>query len=534
MKTARRTGPGFTSPFLPTPSQTANIHRITRSGTLPPNPSSLQATASLAKTELGRYDTEIAKLQTELDRLVSERETLFSYAASCRSVLSARQRLPNEVLVSIFEFCFPHDRYKLGQQMSPEAEVCRISQYHLIQLGQVSFRWHQIAMGTPQLWSSITIDTSIWPRCGPSPQIFLQQVESSLMRSRNHALDLQADIVWRRDYGESVFQLLTKSAHRWKNVRIRSFLGPSVRSARTLGRLEKLETLELELGWKALESLETPRLKHFKFRGTFDALPASFPWNQLETCAYDCDDGWNPATLSVLRTANDSAVFTFRLNLYQEPNEQIMVSSNIRHISFEVNSTYHTDPVRELFDALTLPRLQVFEYRSPGVGVVVGSPTWSSDGFMALAHRSAFATHLIRVSIHARIADEELLGCLAALPCLEELSVFDTFGSEYLSYSSTVVTNQFLQGLLCVPGEAPLVPKLRMLAVTTVMDFTDSVYFYVVVSRIGKIREVDRSGVFDACIRRYPEQRKLTNKARKKLKSLADSGALLFNMVEVK
>ncbi|KAK7013768.1 hypothetical protein R3P38DRAFT_3575053 [Favolaschia claudopus] len=453
MKTARRTGPGFTSPFLPTPSQIANIHRITRSGTLPPNPSSLQATASLAKTELGRYDTEIAKLQTELDRLVSERETLLSYAASCRSVLSARQRLPNEVLVYIFEFCFPHDRYKLGQQTSPEAEVCRISQYHLIQLGQ-------IAMGTPQLWSSITIETSIWPGCGPSPQILLQQVESSLMRSRNHALDLQADIVWRRDYSESVFQLLTKSAHRWKNVRIRSFLRPSVGSARTLGRLEKLEALELELGWKALESLETPRLRHFKFRGTFDALPASVPWNQLETCTYDCDDGWNPATLSVLRTANDSAVFTFRLNLYQEPNEEIMVSSNIRHISFEVNS-YHTDPVRELFDALMLPRLQVFEYRPPGWG----SPTWSSDGFMALAHRSAFATHLIRVSMHARITEEELLGCLAVLPCLEELSVVDTFRSEYSYHNHTVVTDQLLQGLLCVPGEAPLVPKLRMLDV---------------------------------------------------------------------
>ncbi|KAK7013761.1 hypothetical protein R3P38DRAFT_2545603 [Favolaschia claudopus] len=531
---ARRTGSGFTSPFLPTPAQIASIHRVTRFGTLPPNPSSLQATVSLAKTELRRYDSEIAKLQSELDRLVSERDTLFSYAASCRSVLSARQRLPTEVLVCIFQLCFPHDAYQLGYQTSSKTEVRRISQYHLLKLAEVSFRWHQIAMGTPQLWSFITVNTSIWDmsRQRRQPQTLLKGLESSLLRSQNHPLHLQVDLTW-QNYGDLVFQLFIKYAHKWKDVRIRSDAAPSTRSATTLGRLERLETLELELGRKALNlgSLEAPRLRHFIFRGKFNSLPASFPWNQLQTCTYN--NHTDPDTpifspLSVLRTANDAAAFTFRLTIYEQSVHETMISSNVRHLAFEI-----TDPQRSvgnLFDALTLPRLQILEYRPPGWG---RSPMWPSASFMALAHRSAFATHLLRLSIHSTITEEELLGCLAVLHCLEELSVFDTFVSERSHSNHTVVKDQLLQGLLCVPGEASLVPNLRMLDVATVMDFTDSVYVDVVVSRIEKICDVDRSGVFDACIQRYPEQRKLSNKAWQKLKSLVDSGTLLFNIMEV-
>ncbi|KAK7013798.1 hypothetical protein R3P38DRAFT_3004012 [Favolaschia claudopus] len=531
VKTARRTGSGFTSPFLPTAAQIAHIHRITRTGILPPNSSSLQATVSLAKTELRRYDSEIDKLRTELNRLVSERETLFSYSASCRSVLSALQRLPNEVLVSIFEFCFPHDEYQLGTQTSEKSEVRRISQYHLLQLGQVSFRWHQIAMETPQLWSALTVDTSIWEKLtGASSKDLLKLLECSLTRSGNHALDLQLNLASAYGYGDSVFQLFRKSAHRWRDVFIRS-RGQPICSPINLEQLEKLERLQLDVGWKIAESVEAPRLRDFTFRGRADCLP-SLPWNQLHECNYYSTD--RPPTLSplsVLRTANNSAAFRLDFNLGYLPlvdKQDIKVSSNVHSLALELDTDDKSVSVERLFDSLTLPRLEAFEYRPSRVV----PPIWSPDRFMALAERSAFATHLISLSVHARITDEELLVNLALLPRLEELFVADS----HTTYrNNTVVTDTFLRGLLCVPKEAPLVPELRALKFLTVFEFTDEVYVELVASRIERFKAVDANskGAFEAKIQGYMGRRKvsMSKEALQKLKSFAFEGALLFKCV---
>ncbi|KAK7026536.1 hypothetical protein R3P38DRAFT_2527503 [Favolaschia claudopus] len=510
VKTARRTGSGFTSPFLPTPAQTASIHRITRSGTLPPNPSSLQATVSLAKTELGRYDSEIAKLQTELDRLVYERETLFSYSASCRSVLSALQRLPNEILVYIFEFCFPHDEYQLDTQTSAQGEVRRISQYHLLQVGQVSFRWHQIAMETPQLWSAITVDTSIWEKLTrASSKNLLKLLECSLTRSGNHVLDLQLN--------------LASAAQRWRDVFIRS-RGQAVCSPIILDEVEKLERLQLDVGWKIVESVEAPHLRDFTFRGRADCLP-SLPWNQLRGCDYCSTD--RPPTLSplsVLRTANSSASFMLDFNLGYLPlvdKQDIKVSSNVQSLELELDTDDQFVSVERLFDSLTLPRLETFEYR-PSRFV---PPIWSSDHFMALADRSAFATHLRSLSVHARITDQELLGNLTLLPRLEELFVVD---SNTTYRNNTVVTDTFLRGLLYVPQEVPLVPELRVLKFLTVFEFTDEVYVDLVASRIERFKAVDAKRAFGAEIQGYIGRRKMSKEAVQKLKSFVSGGALLF------
>ncbi|KAK7043356.1 hypothetical protein R3P38DRAFT_2883776 [Favolaschia claudopus] len=536
MKTARRTGSGFTSPLLPTPTQVANIHRISRCGILPPNSSSLRGTVSLAKTELARYDAEIVKLQTELDRLASERATLLSYSTSCQSVLSARHRLPNELLAFIFELSFPHFRYRLYDYATGTVERLRLSHHHILQLGRISSRWHKIAMETPKLWSTVTVDTSTWDSYN-SPQM-LKLLESSLRRSQDHALDLHVKIGTRHDLGyhnESLFQLLAKTAYRWRHARIVWHGKPPNSIPRILGNLEKLETLELDLGWRMIDTVEAPCLRHFSFHGNMDNLP-SLPWHQLRSCRYrgkGLPTSLSP--LSLLPTANESTAFTFAFNLaLVSDDDEIVVSSNIRSVEFSLNTGDKPGAVEKLLDCLTFPCLQAFKYRPMPPDAYLPVPNWPSTHFLTLADRSSFATHLIYLTIHAKITEDELLLNVKALNCLEELCVMDSFTDPLDRH--VVVTDKLLQGLLYynIPGKASLVPKLRVLTFETAMEFTDSVYFDLVASRIEKVHVVDGGGAFSANIRRCKGSRKLGFSTQHKFKSFVSNRTLLFQYVEMK
>jgi hypothetical protein len=130
--------PRFTSPFLPKPSQIAELQNILRSNSLPPELSSIQTTISATPTELERYDWAINSVKTELNRLSSERRTLASYTDGCRSALSPIRRVSVEVLVEIFDLCVPEGRYQLSEDTTPEVEVDRLSGRYLLQLAQAS------------------------------------------------------------------------------------------------------------------------------------------------------------------------------------------------------------------------------------------------------------------------------------------------------------------------------------------------------------------------------------------------------------
>ncbi|KAJ6501218.1 hypothetical protein C8R47DRAFT_1211476 [Mycena vitilis] len=182
-------GNSFPSPAAPTAAQTLELLNILRSNTVPPAVASFQATISAAPAlELARYDTEIERLQKVLDKLISERCTLAEYADRCRTVLSPIRRVPTELWATIFDMCSPFatdGNDNLSDETTPEAEVDRVSQWHLLQLSQlimlelkVSSFWHKIAMDTPRLWSKIVLDTSLWIETTLSPVKLLSLLQS--------------------------------------------------------------------------------------------------------------------------------------------------------------------------------------------------------------------------------------------------------------------------------------------------------------------------------------------------------------------
>ncbi|KAJ7681838.1 hypothetical protein DFH06DRAFT_282915 [Mycena polygramma] len=479
-------GNDFPSSPAPTPAQTLELMNVLRSNSVPPNLGSFQSAILAAPTELARYDAEIDRLQTVLARLISERTTLATYTERCRSALSPIRRVPTELWANIFDLCSPYTfptGYNLSDSTTPQQEVNRISNWHLLQLSQVSSLWHKIAMGTPKLWSTIALDTSLWDETTVSHSTLLSLLDLSLKRGENHPLVMDIGVREDDPQRHAVMILLSLHAPRWKDVYFYSDLDSAQLLTRAKGNLERLETLDVTAEWKGVDIFQiAPRLRTVLFRGRVGNVP-NLPWAQIHEFTYVGDtldtDPFN--FLSILGRCRNLITFTSRVTLCQLPVGTIIpaVSSDVEYLSFELAPIDITRPVvARIFETLTLPAL-----RSLAVGPRDDHPSrpdWDTEQFVALADRSSFHSHLTRLEIEAvKVTDNGLLRCLAVLPCLVDLVVSD-------SADEVVITDTLLRGLTRNHDDPTftLVPSLEFLCFNTVLGFSDSCCRDLVTSRL--------------------------------------------------
>jgi hypothetical protein len=221
------------------------------------------------------------------------------------------------------------------------------------------------------------------------------------------------------------------------------------------GHLGCLEKLNLSTtSWKNLDIFrDAPRLREFTFDGRVGDLP-DLPWAQIRTLAY-AGDASLPGFdfLSILLRTNNIEKSTFYIDLRRfSGGVWPLVSSGVRSMALGVVG-HSALLAGQMLDSLTLPSLEMFAYFSYDDNP---SPVWPSDSFLALADRSRFSEHLVRLEIRALVTDAELLCCLPLLPRLEDLVVFD-------SPSHVVITDTLLQALVCTSSAPPLVPRLDYL-----------------------------------------------------------------------
>ncbi|KAK7058224.1 hypothetical protein R3P38DRAFT_2844889 [Favolaschia claudopus] len=523
---------GFSSAFVPTPIDVANIKELARSGVCPMDSqlSKLRITMAAAPVELDRYDADIERLQTALSRLTSERSVLASYTDFCRSVLSPIQRLPNELLADIFDFCLPDDLYMIFASTTDD-EVDRLARRYLLQLGQVCTRWHRVAMDTPKLWSTIAVDTEVWKWSFIGDARLADLLESSLARGRNSPLTLHMGIS-NSDSDVVVFEALLEHAHRWKNVFVSSSGAPCVALSSAMISLDQLEMLDLNVdSWGRLPAFQNaPRLRYLAFSGYVGDLPL-LPWTQIKTIVYDSHDTPGPrySPLSVLNRAPQCANGTFYLDLRECPPHEpweVDIKSRLNQLFFQLLVSEGDDAVAaNLFDALTLPNLEALEiYPSDGTS----PPIWSSTHFLALVERSGFDSCLTWLAIRAVVSDEGLLRCLRALPKLERL-FFTECGSSPASFSATI-TDNFLRGLFLVRGMASVIPNLRLLSLRCGLDFSDSVYADLLATRA---RLFDGKSAFGANLWWFgPRKWEFSVEAMERINQLALDGGIIFNTGE--
>ncbi|KAJ7874939.1 hypothetical protein B0H14DRAFT_2716782 [Mycena olivaceomarginata] len=404
--------------------------------------------------------------------------------------------------------------YQLSEDTTPEEEVDRLSGWHLLQLAQVCSLWHYTAMGTPKLWSTIAIDTTLWSRCNRIRRHFI-------LSSRDYSLTMNVGVLRRDSHAQSVLALLVRHAPRWHDVYFWSDVASS-HLAGAKGHLRCLEKLNLSTtGWKNLDIFrDAPRLREFTFDGRVDDLP-DLPWAQIRTLAYAGDASLPDFHfLSILSRTNNIDKSTFYIDLRGlSGGVWPLVSSGVRSMALGVVG-HNALLAGQMLDSLTLPSLEMFAYFSYDDNP---SPVWPSDSFLAFADRSRFSEHLIRLEIRALVTDAELLCCLPLLPRLEDLVVFD-------SPPHIVITDTLLQALVCTSSAPPLVPRLDYLSLSSVLGFTDSVLVDVITSRVMHMRMLSRlNGVFQADVWWFlARQREMSPETLAKLSELVLEGGFNF------
>ncbi|KAJ7314298.1 hypothetical protein DFH08DRAFT_1042055 [Mycena albidolilacea] len=477
--------------------------------------SSFQTTIEAAPAELSRYDTKIERLQLTVARLMPDRDALATYTDGCRSVYSPIRRLPSELLPEIFDMCAPAIQNYNDPNDPPEMD--RLSKPHLLRLAQVCSLWHGISMGTPQLWSTIMINTSEWDTPPAFPDLCFSILQYTLRRSGSHPLTLVLAGSSYDDASEPVLRLLSQHAPRWRDVHFRyNFEQPNSLAA-AMGNLDCLEKLHLPGHWAGPEIFQvSPRLTELVLEGRIAKIPL-LPWAQLQKYRYIGD---SHLSFSLLDKFPNIATCSFKLKLSSISPAATWpaVSLETRVLSFEFSANRTSvgqESVGCIFESLTLPRLASF---SLGGGWV--HPIWPTEHFVSLARRSSFHAHLTALTIDAIVTEEQLLRTLAVLPGLEELTIRD------IEHRPALITDSLLQALTDTQRTPPCpVPGLSYLDLTSSLAFTDDALRDFVGSRIVRDSEM----LFRVILRALPgRQRKLDRNVMDEVGEWILSGDVYF------
>ncbi|KAF8215770.1 hypothetical protein K438DRAFT_1799401 [Mycena galopus ATCC 62051] len=305
--------------------------------------------------------------------------------------------------------------------------ISRLAHESLFTASRVCGQWHDLVMGTPTLWATIEL--------GPTPpnqhESVMKLLRCVLERSQTAPLCLE---VW-GDIHIPLLDLFVLHSERWKTATIR------VSNLRHLFDMQRkfllLETLVLQ-NWGMVDNMSTinvgettPNLRHLGL--SWELIPQMvIPLPRLDTieCIY-----FNPEQLpTALSLMSGPANFRLLLNFGSSIGDVILppTTSNISAFSIEAMDSYFAPycfaVLGALFAALTLPLLREF----------------------TLDH----------------------------YPSLQRLHIADHRGH-------LLITNTLLSALIQTADSPSLIPHLRFLSCSSILEFDDNTYLDLVLSRLN-------------------------------------------------
>ncbi|KAJ7093856.1 hypothetical protein B0H15DRAFT_143592 [Mycena belliarum] len=527
---------------LPDRPQVNRVHDILRSNTHPLDTSHFRSAISYAAPELARYNSEIERLGNGLARMVAARAALQSYIDSCWSIFAPVRRLPVELLVEIFAMSSSSNAEELTETDTPAGEMDRISKKYLLRLSQVCSHWHVVVMSTARLWSTISLNATLWPGCPTPAANLLGRLTTSLARGGNHPLTLQIGLDNGSDPNESlVVDALAQHSRRWRSVYLWIDLESLQCFSGAQGNIPLLEDLCITgVGHSAtgVDVFATaPRLKSVTFEGEVIHMP-HFPWEQLEHFRYitnGMQSGLHAPLALMARMRHDHVPrFTLAVDV-EDIDLSIEVPplvADVHHFSLELLGMLSRFLAPQLlgiiFKALTLPHLHGItidrDWESP-------APVWDNTHFLPFAARSSLHDSLTELELHFQMTDMELLDCLAVLPMLTSLIISDCGGAE----RHAVVTDNLLRRLTWNDDHRTyLVPRLNFFCITSILTYNDDVYWSFLSSRV--LRDgwpVERFLIkpFQACIwwlSRLPREREISGEFLTRVASLVGANIVGF------
>ncbi|KAJ7061686.1 hypothetical protein C8F01DRAFT_1138114 [Mycena amicta] len=497
------------SSLLPSVAERDSLHAHLRSN-LPPSDQVVsdfrfRTVVDTGPAELARYDAHIDSLRARLDALATERDKLATHIDGCRSLFESPIRtMPTEILARILEL-YARDPPPEPHYFEPIHESQRIGKSYLLEIATVCWHWREIVMGTPVLWSDITLALGYW-----TSDLFEQNLAllaSTLARSSSSLLTVNISCDSNLTTSH-VLPYLVGHVSRWQSANFSLDPESFASIAAVAGEFTQLRTLELATNHLWIDSFHapltlfevTPLLRRVVLEGKPQHVPSEsfrLPWGQITEFKYA--EGFHVFTptdcrrlpLSELSQGcavelevvmlDDISATDDGVDFLQRTRESLMGSLEVSVTVIENDELeYKGAWLGCILDTFTLPALTRFSLQP---GWPHGNLSWNHDKFSQLSERSGFGEHLFSLTILAEISEAELLDTLKSLPNLAELVIGDVPREDHI-----LVTDSLMRALtiphLEPTGSAILVPRLRLLQLLSSLSFTDDVFLSMLKSRI--------------------------------------------------
>ncbi|KAK7031747.1 F-box domain-containing protein [Favolaschia claudopus] len=521
----------FGSSLLPKAHEIKTARDNLRTNYLPRESTRLHVVASSAPADLAAYETHISNLESALanptgvendlsdtlTRIRTEHSMLSEYFHVCSSALSPIRRLPPEILVQIFDFYVPVDKGFNSEDYA--AEIHRLTNRDLMQLGHVCAYWRVLVLETPAFWRALDLDLKFW-----SPKM-LPLVQTRLERSGNSSLLMRLGAPETVAVDHSLLQMVAQHSSRWHaalfymNFASYSALSP------ISGNLPLLECVHIagiqdwddsvhdtDLATAAVKLFaDAPCLRDVTYIGPAKALK-SLPWSQIQRFEYlDLHSFELTASLEVLKYFPPGMRFELRRLMYHQvviialdDLAQIMnpqpVVSQLTHLTVEYALHFY-GAINDVLKRLTLPSLTCLEFV---VWQYNDMPPllWDQPAFHEFCVRSNSHQTLTTLYIqHVALTPEQLYATLADLDALTSLVIADHPAKQTAQCESPeciLVTDEVLRKL-SAGNPTGLIPNLSSFGCLSLVHFDEAVYLEFVRSYVDR-----RGSDFDSHIRWHP------------------------------
>jgi hypothetical protein len=376
------------------------------------------------------------------------------------TLVSPIQRLPYEILSDIFILSIP-DNLQEGWRSKTHNFQCAV-----MLPGSICRHWRDVALSTPRLWSSISLQLD---HSTVDAHVKLTQVW--LSRSGKHPLSLQLDGRW---YGfhdpfaiHPVLGVITPHAERWQHVDFEMSYAMWNRTRPAKYHLIHLRTLLVSdlcflPRWTTpIDTFEVaPRLANLTMRFNTSSYTLAAPWTQISTLVSNGPslDEFHEA-LRGAPNITECGVYIDHYGRRLDPSYTIIQHAHLQIL--KVDARIDSGP---LFNRLSLPALRYFDYNE------AFAPTpWPQRQFVSLISRSGCSLEKLVLHFQHWLLDDDLIECLRHMPSLTHLQLN--------LHSSAAMTDKTLaqltrpNSILLSERTSYLVPKLEFIDLSLCNQF---------------------------------------------------------------
>ncbi|KAF9072049.1 hypothetical protein BDP27DRAFT_1320996 [Rhodocollybia butyracea] len=433
--------------------------------------------------DLEDYESEILLLQSRILYIENQQTWLKKHAVGLRSLISPIRKVPNEILLRIFDYActrnllqeFPWSKDFKFPPSNPIVDPLK----HLpaMSISSVCTRWRSVALSSSAIWSRICLELSTENSRLPNIQLvlsgFLATVELHLHRSGKCPLTIELDISGSIDLGENIiprrllaFDLICN--HPWCSFQIDGNQSISTILDAQVDRIQDCQSLRhLHFGINSNLDNEMEIFKHAHGLCSFSlvalrGVPKSF-WDKISSLTVGFMRGEIDRVFNIASSPKELVLGERRNDLFPIiPCTPPRLCTSVSILKLELCLNWDDSLADAAFSSFTFPSLSRLVISSDTDYPYQGA--WPKATLASFIRRSSCNLTKLEVE-NVSVSDIDLIAALKLMPSLANLHVDD---------SPTELN----------PSGSALVPKLRELQLKfNGLEFDDSAFINMISSR---------------------------------------------------